>query len=74
MYWRDENEPKEILDEDAVKPEGWLEEEEALIPDPDAEKPDDWDDEMDGDWEAPLIGKWWGLLIDCHRNGLQWKT
>ena len=26
-----------------------------MIPDPDAEKPDDWDEEMDGDWEAPLI-------------------
>ena len=26
-----------------------------MIPDPDAEKPEDWDEEMDGDWEAPLI-------------------
>ena len=26
-----------------------------MIPDPSAEKPEDWDDEMDGDWEAPLI-------------------
>jgi calnexin len=46
----------EVPDEDAKKPEGWLDDEEALIPDPDAGKPDDWDDEMDGEWEAPLIG------------------
>ena len=26
-----------------------------MIPDPTAEKPVDWDDEMDGDWEAPLL-------------------
>lgn len=25
------------------------------IPDPDAKKPDDWDDEMDGEWEPPMI-------------------
>ena len=26
-----------------------------MIPDPTSEKPVDWDDEMDGDWEAPLL-------------------
>ena len=31
-----------IPDEDAVIPEGWLEDEPELIPDPDAEKPADW--------------------------------
>ena len=39
---RDENEPMEIEDADAEKPDGWLDDEENLIPDPDAEKPDDW--------------------------------
>ena len=31
-----------IADESATKPEGWLDDEPELIPDPDAEKPDDW--------------------------------
>lgn len=26
-----------------------------MIPDPNAVKPDDWDNEIDGEWEAPLI-------------------
>ena len=56
-FFRDEDAPREIPDEEAVKPDGWLDEEEALIPDPDSQKPSDWDDEMDGEWEAPLIGK-----------------
>lgn len=25
------------------------------IPDPDAKKPDDWDEEMDGEWEPPMV-------------------
>ena len=25
------------------------------IPDPDAKKPEDWDEEMDGEWEPPMI-------------------
>lgn len=25
------------------------------IPDPEAKKPDDWDDEIDGEWEPPMI-------------------
>lgn len=25
------------------------------IPDPDAKKPDDWDEDMDGEWEPPVI-------------------
>lgn len=24
-------------------------------PDPDASKPEDWDDEMDGEWEPPMV-------------------
>lgn len=35
------------------QPEDWDKPEH--IPDPDAKKPDDWDDEMDGEWEPPMI-------------------
>lgn len=56
-------------------PDDWLEEEEALISDPNASKPSDWDDSMDGEWEAPKIdnpkckdrsgcGKWTKPMID----------
>lgn len=62
--------PKKIKDPDAKKPEDWDEREyiddpedtkpddwdkPEHIPDPDAKKPEDWDDEMDGDWEPPMI-------------------
>jgi calreticulin len=47
----DENET--IADPDDTKPEDWDKPEH--IPDPDAKKPDDWDDEMDGEWEPPMI-------------------
>ena len=39
------------------------------IPDPDAEKPEDWDDDMDGEWEPPMIpnpeykGQYRGVII-----------
>jgi len=39
-----------------VKPEGWLDDAPATIPDFDSEKPEEWDDEEDGDWIAPTIG------------------
>merc|ERR1719487_269458 len=60
--------PKEINDPDVSKPEDWVDE--TMIDDPedkkpedwvdvkqiaDPEKPEDWDDEMDGEWEAPMI-------------------
>lgn len=45
----------EIEDEEAVKPEGWLDDENEEIDDPDATKPEDWDDEEDGEWEAAKI-------------------
>ena len=35
----------EILDEDATKPEGWLDDEPEEIEDPDADEPEDWDEE-----------------------------
>jgi calreticulin len=47
----DDNE--KIDDADDLKPEDW--EQPEHIPDPDAKKPDDWDDEMDGEWEPPMI-------------------
>ncbi|KAK5980464.1 Calreticulin [Trichostrongylus colubriformis] len=61
---------KKIKDPDAKKPEDWDEREyiddaddkkpddwdkPEHIPDPDAKKPDDWDEEMDGEWEPPMI-------------------
>lgn len=42
QLFRDENEPEKIVDIEATKPEGWLEDENKLTPDPDAEKPKDW--------------------------------
>lgn len=36
-----------IIFQDWDKPEN--------IPDPDAKKPDDWDEEMDGEWEPPMV-------------------
>lgn len=57
-----------IADPDDKKPEDWDKPEH--IPDPDATKPDDWDDEMDGEWEPPMIdnpaykGEWSPKQID----------
>lgn len=62
--------PKKIRDPEAKKPEDWEDkatiddpndtkpedwEKPEHIADPDATKPEDWDDEMDGEWEAPMI-------------------
>lgn len=44
---------EKIDDPEDTKPEDWDKPEH--IPDPDAKKPDDWDDEMDGEWEPPMI-------------------
>jgi calreticulin len=45
---------KEYIDDpDDTKPEDWDKPEH--IPDPEAKKPEDWDDEMDGEWEPPMI-------------------
>lgn len=57
-----------IADPDDKKPEDWDKSEH--IPDPDATKPEDWDDEMDGEWEPPMIdnpeykGEWSPKQID----------
>ncbi|XP_041033211.1 calreticulin-like [Carcharodon carcharias] len=77
--------PKKIKDPEAKKPEDWDErakiddpedkkpddwEKPEHIPDPDAKKPEDWDDEMDGEWEPPMIqnseykGEWKPRQID----------
>ncbi|XP_064386602.1 calreticulin-like [Halichondria panicea] len=57
-----------IDDPEDSKPEDWVETE--YVSDPDAEKPEDWDDDMDGEWEPPMIpnpeykGEWSPKLID----------
>ncbi|XP_032484388.1 calreticulin isoform X3 [Phocoena sinus] len=77
--------PKKIKDPDAAKPEDWDErakvddptdskpedwDKPEHIPDPDAKKPEDWDEEMDGEWEPPVIqnpeykGEWKPRQID----------
>jgi len=77
--------PKKIQDPEAKKPDDWDENEKIddpedtkpedydkpqNIPDPEAKKPDDWDDEMDGEWEPPMIdnpeykGEWKPKQID----------
>lgn len=42
------------------------------IPDPDAKKPDDWDEDMDGEWEPPMIAnpeyKVWAALLEVYRK------
>merc|ERR1712200_212385 len=57
-----------IDDPEDVKPEDW--EKPEHIVDPEAKKPEDWDDEMDGEWEPPMIdnpeykGEWKPKQID----------
>ena len=57
-----------IDDPEDVKPEDW--EKPEHIADPEAKKPEDWDDEMDGEWEPPMIdnpeykGEWKPRQID----------
>lgn len=64
----DWDEREKIDDADDKKPEDW--EKPEHIPDPEAKKPDDWDDDMDGEWEPPMIdnpdykGEWKPKQID----------
>lgn len=66
-----------IPDPDDTKPENWDQPEH--VPDPDATKPDDWDDEMDGEWEPPMIdnaeykGEWSPKQIDNPAYKGVWK-
>lgn len=79
-------EPKEIKDPEASKPADWVDDAQIddpedkkpegwddipeYIADPEAEIPEDWDEEMDGEWEAPMInnpeykGEWKAKRID----------
>jgi calreticulin len=68
---------KQIPDPEDKKPEGW----DAIpkeIRDPDAKKPEDWDDELDGEWEAPMIdnpeykGEWKPRMIDNPAYKGEW--
>jgi len=86
--------PKEIKDPEAKKPEDWVDDKmipdpedkkpegwddiPKEIPDPDAQKPDDWDDELDGEWEPPVIdnpeykGEWKPKMIDNPEYKGEW--
>lgn len=85
--------PKKIKDPEAKKPEDWDDREKIDDPedtkpedwekpehiaDPDAKKPDDWDDEMDGEWEPPMIdnpeykGEWKPKQIDNPEYKGKW--
>jgi len=78
--------PKMIKDPTVSKPSDWVEERKivdpedvkpadyddipATIPDPEAKQPEDWDEDMDGEWEVPMIpnsdyqGEWTARRID----------
>jgi len=86
--------PKEIKDPNAKKPSDWVDAKSmadptdhkpagwddiaAEIADPDAKKPDDWDEELDGQWEAPMIdnpdykGEWRAKMIDNPAYKGEW--
>eukprot|EP00727_Mastigamoeba_balamuthi_P001200 m51a1_g11077 putative calnexin precursor (547) ;mRNA; r:565730-567448 len=44
-----------VEDPDDAKPEAWDESAPSSVPDPAARKPSEWDDDVDGDWEPPMI-------------------
>jgi len=60
---------KMIPDPSDKKPEGWDDIPKEMA-DPDAKKPEDWDDELDGEWEPPMIpnpdykGEWQPKMIE----------
>ncbi|XP_065833979.1 calreticulin-like isoform X2 [Oscarella lobularis] len=85
--------PKEIPDPEAKKPEDWDDRKQIddpedtkpedwdkpqHIPDPDAKKPEDWDDDLDGEWEPPMIdnpdykGDWKPRQIDNPAYKGEW--
>jgi len=86
--------PKEIKDPAQSKPKDWVDAKKiadpadvkpadydsipAEIADPDATKPSDWDDELDGEWEAPMIdnpdfkGEWSPRMIDNPEYKGEW--
>eukprot|EP00056_Hartaetosiga_gracilis_P014271 m.240163 g.240163 ORF g.240163 m.240163 type:complete len:397 (-) comp14574_c0_seq1:130-1320(-) len=85
--------PKQIKDPEVSKPEDWVDEAQIADPedtkpedweqpeniaDPDAEMPEDWDEDMDGEWEAPLIpnpeykGEWEPKMIPNPEYKGEW--
>jgi len=86
--------PKEIKDPNAKKPSDWVDAKTiadpadvkpagyddipAEIQDPDAKKPTDWDDELDGEWEPPMIdnpeykGEWSPKMIPNPEYKGEW--
>jgi len=68
---------KTIADPEDTKPEGY-DDIPAEIPEPDAKKPEDWDDELDGEWEAPMIdnpefkGEWAPRMIPNPEYKGEW--
>jgi len=68
---------KMIADPTDKKPEGW-DDIPAEIADPDAKKPADWDDELDGEWESPMIdnpeykGEWSPKMIENPEYKGEW--
>jgi len=87
--------PKEINDPEESKPEDWVDERfiddpedvkpegyddiPEQITDPDAEMPEDWDEELDGEWEAPVIpnpeykGPWHPKRIENPEYKGEWE-
>ncbi|CDQ56868.1 unnamed protein product [Oncorhynchus mykiss] len=82
--------PKKIKDPEAVKPDDWDERERMEDPDdkkpedwdrpeniadPDAKQPEDWDDEMDGEWEPPMVSNpdYKASSQTLHNWGGEWK-
>ena len=74
---RNDNEPAEIIDMDAVRPSDWLSDQPEFIVDAEAVKPSDWDNEMDGEWTAPVIrtvhgiATSLGILTPCRKPKVQ---
>merc|ERR1712172_170462 len=73
----------EVLIDNESAQKGSLEEDWDILPpklikDPEANKPEDWDDEMDGEWEPPMIdnpdykGEWKARQIDNPEYKGKW--
>eukprot|EP00993_Chasmostoma_nieuportense_P000920 NODE_1845_length_1359_cov_114.056818_g1753_i0.p1 GENE.NODE_1845_length_1359_cov_114.056818_g1753_i0~~NODE_1845_length_1359_cov_114.056818_g1753_i0.p1 ORF type:complete len:415 (+),score=95.86 NODE_1845_length_1359_cov_114.056818_g1753_i0:57-1247(+) len=70
---------KEIADPNDKKPSDY-DSIPSQIPDPDADKPEEWDDELDGEWEAPMVpnpefkGEWTPKMIPNPAYKGEWKA
>jgi len=68
---------KMIPDPTDKKPEGW-DDVAKEISDPEAKKPEDWDNELDGEWESPMIpnpdfkGDWKPKMIENTAYKGEW--